>query len=136
MRHARLLLTFALFAFAFAFASHPASAQTRADAPACSGKLNIIRVSEIKPGMKDTFLKAVAAQQAWYKSRGTDDVITVEQTMEFQPTPHFVDNIYITTHTSTPNRANPPQDDGYKAFVALFNQSSTISKTYYTCQAK
>jgi hypothetical protein len=36
-----------------------------------------VSISEIKPGMMQKFLEAVAARQAWYKNAGTCDQITV-----------------------------------------------------------
>src|ERR1039457_819759 len=90
MRLSRLFLALTVFSASLnpAFCPTPAVAQ---QAPAfaqfpCSGKVNVIRISDIKPGMMDQFLKAVAAQQAWYKAAGTPDEIGVMRILERDPT--------------------------------------------------
>ena len=44
-----------------------------AQTPACDGNIVIVRVSEIKPGQMDTFMAAVAAHKAWYRTNGIKD---------------------------------------------------------------
>ncbi|HZL50109.1 MAG TPA: hypothetical protein VFC37_04085 [Terracidiphilus sp.] len=87
-----------------AFAPQQAAAQQTA-APAmssgCTGNVNIVRISEVKPGMMDKFLGAVAAQQAWYKNAGTPDEISVMRVMEQNPDTKawaLSDTQAITTH--------------------------------------
>ncbi len=94
--------------------------------------INIVRVSDIKPGMMDTFLKAVAAQKAWYKQAGTKDEISVMRIADMK-TGAYSETEAITTHTSMPNSTPAKHDAGYDAFVALFTQSSTIKTQYLTC---
>ncbi len=119
------------------FSAATASAQQASPVMACNGNMNVIRVSEIKPGMMPTFLKAVAAQTAWYKSKGSSDVIGVERVLEQNPSTksyQISETSVITTHIET--QKQPTQDDAYKAFVALFSSSSTIKTSYLTCLAK
>jgi hypothetical protein len=87
-----------------AFAPPPVAAQ-QAAAPGMSsgyaGNVNIVRISEVKPGMMDKFLGAVAAQQAWYKNAGTPDEISVMRVMEQNPDTKawtLSDTQAITTH--------------------------------------
>jgi hypothetical protein len=116
----------------------PAAAQqpsARPAMPACDGRLNIVRISEIKPGMMDKFLQAVAAQKAWYASKGVSDTIGVERVIDMK-TGTYSTSQAVTTHTSAPGSKQPAHDPAYDAFVALFADSSTIKSTYFTCQAK
>lgn len=137
MRLRNLLLPFAL-----TLAVHPglspaiAQAPTAAQGPIpCSGEIHIVRVSEIQPGKMDTFLKAAAAQQAWYKSKGTRDQIIVMRVMtqgsdkSWSPS----ETQALTDHISTTDPRNLAHDADYDAFVKLFADSSTIKSTYLTC---
>ena len=54
-------------------------------APDCKGTMSIVRVSDILPGKMDTFLKAAAGQQAWYKKAGTSDEIFVMRVLKQDP---------------------------------------------------
>jgi hypothetical protein len=103
--------------------------------PACEGNINIVRVSEIKPGMMDKFIEAVAAQKAWYKSKGAPDTIGVERIIDMK-TGTYSTTQAITTHISPPSAKQPAHDAGYDAFVALFSASSAITNSYLTCMAK
>lgn len=115
------------------------NAQPAIPANPCQGRLNIVRVSEIKPGMMDTFLQAVAAQQAWYKSAGTPDEITVMRVMERNAETRawaLSPTMALTTHVEPVSRTNgPAHDAGFDAFVALYKESSTIKTEYVTCMA-
>lgn len=104
-------------------------------APPCAGRINIVRVSEIKPGMMDAFDKAVAAQKAWYQSTGTQDEITVIHVFDTK-TGEYMKNEALTTHSQVPDSPRPKHDAGYDAFVALFNSSSTIKSSYVGCEQK
>lgn len=112
----------------FAVAQMPAT-------PSCSGRINIVRVSEIKPGMMDTFDKAVAAQKAWYQATGTQDEITIIHVFDTK-TGEYVKTEALTTHSQVPDSPRPKHDAGYDAFVALFNSSSTIKSSYVGCEQK
>ena len=139
MRLSRLLLALTVLSATLtpAFAQTPAATQPAAAPPLCTGSLNIVRVSDIKPGMMDKFLHAVAAQQAWYKAAGTSDVIQVMRIMERNPDTHvstFSETQVLTTHIEPATRAKGPDHDaGYDAFVAMFKDSSTIQSEYVTC---
>lgn len=138
MRLAPCLMAFAVFASTLVLSSTPAvaqQAQARPSLPACDGSYNIIRFSEIKPGMMDKFLEAVAAQKAWYKSKSTPDTIGVERIIDVK-TGAYSTTEAITTHVQPVDSKQPAHDDGYNAFVALFSASSTIKAAYYTCIAK
>lgn len=133
MRARSLLLPFALV-----LAIHPGLSPALAQAPAaipCSGSVHIVRVSEIQPGKMDTFLKAAAAQQAWYKSKGTQDQIVVMRVMTQSPdkTWSVSQTQALTDHISSTDPRNLAHDAGYDAFVKLFQDSSTIKTTYMTC---
>jgi hypothetical protein len=116
----------------------PAAAQQAPPSYPCNGNVNIVRISDIKPGMMDTFLKAIAAQQAWYKNAGTPDQIGVMRIMEQDPatkTWSISETQAITTHIMPTKRSGGPRPDqaGWDAFVKMFSDSSTIKTQYMTC---
>jgi len=88
--------------------------------------------------MMDAFLKAVAAQAAWYKSAGTTDQIGVMRILNQDPTSKAYtvsDTEAITTHIMPSKRSTGPRPDqaGWDAFVKMFSESSTIKTQYMTC---
>ena len=113
--------------------------QAPAAAPLCTGTMNIVRVSESKPGMMAKFMQAVAAQQAWYASKGTPDKIDVMRIMEQDSATKkwaFSETQALTNHIEPairPDGKGPAHDAGYDAFVALFRESSTIKNEYVSC---
>lgn len=136
-----LLFSLALVAaFTPALAPSPALAQQTNPLPACSGELHIVRVSEIKPGKMDTFLKATTDQQAWYKSKGGTDQIIVMKVMKQAADKSWAysDSEALTDHVEPADRkpGAMAHDAGYDAFVALFKDSSTIKTEYVTCGNK
>jgi hypothetical protein len=142
MRLSRLLLALTVFSASLSPALCPmpaAAQQAPAAAPIpCSGKLNVVRLSDIKPGMMDQFLKAVAAQQAWYQAAGTSDKIGVLRILEQDPTTKAwsaSETQAITTHIMSTQRPTGPRPDqaGWDAFVKMFADSSTIKTQYMTC---
>ena len=138
MRLATCLLAFAAFTSPFTLSSTPSAAQqstARPPLPACDGNYNIVRVSEIKPGMMDKFLQAVAAQKAWYQSKGSPDTITVERVIDTKAGTYSATEA-ITNHIQPPGSKQPAHDAGFDAFVALFGDSSTIKSSFVTCMAK
>jgi hypothetical protein len=138
MRLATCLLAFAAFTSPLFLSPTPSAAQqstARPPMPACDGNYNILRVSEIKPGMMDKFLQAVAAQKVWYQSKGTPDTISVERVIDMKAGTYSTTQA-ITNHISPPSSRQPPHDAGYDAFVALFTDSSTIKSSFVTCIAK
>jgi hypothetical protein len=143
VKHLLLALTVFSASLSPAFCPTPAAAQ-QAPAPSaplpCTGNVNIVRVSEIKPGMMSKFLQAAAAQQDWYKNAGTPDKIHVMRVMEQDPTTKaytLSETQALTTHSMPATRAkDPAHDAGFDAFVTLFKDSSTIKTTYMTCVAQ
>jgi hypothetical protein len=141
MHLARWIIAASAIAISFspAFAPVPAAAQQTAAASmssTCSGNVNIVRVSEVKPGMMDKFLGAVAAQQAWYQNAGTPDQISVMRLMVQNPDTKawtLSDTQAITTHIMPGRPKGLPHDAAWDAFVAMFQDSSTIKTQYVAC---
>jgi hypothetical protein len=142
MRLSHLFLALTVFSAPLIPALCPTPAvaqQAPAAAPIpCDGKLNVVRLSDIKPGMMDQFLKAVAAQQAWYKAAGTTDKIGVLRILVQDPATKAYtasETQAITTHIMPTQRATGPRPDqaGWDAFVKMFSDSSTIKTQYMTC---
>lgn len=139
MRYARLLIAASVLAFTLnpALAPTPAAAQPASAPFPCKTNINIVRVSEIKPGMMQKFLDAVAGQQAWYKSKGVSDQITVNRVLVQDPATKawsLSDTQAVTNHIEPASREHgPAHDDAYNAFVALFRDSSSIKTELITC---
>jgi hypothetical protein len=142
MRLSRLLLALTVFSASLnpAFCPTPAAAQQAPAASSpipCAGNVNIVRLSDIKPGMMDKFLQAAAAQKAWYKNAGLPDRIGVMRILKQDPTTKAwttSETQAITTHISPASgNSRPPQDAAWNAFVAMFSDSSTIKTQYMTC---
>lgn len=112
----------------------PTGAQRPASMPACDGGYNIVRASDIKPSKFETFLSAVSAQKAWYKKAGAADEISVLRVVD-PKTGAFSETEALTFHKQA-GANSPAHDAGYDAFVALFQQSSTIKAQYIACEAK
>jgi hypothetical protein len=140
MRLASCLFAFAVILSPSVLSPAPTAAQQPATRLAGDGTYNIVRVSEIKPGMMPKFLEAVAAQQAWYKKAGTPDQIAVMRIIDRNADTKvstYSETQAITTHTRPADAGTPPPHDaGYDAFVALYKDSSTIKSEYFTCMAK
>jgi hypothetical protein len=143
MRLSRLLLALTVFSASLnpAFCPTPAAAQQAPAASSpipCAGNVNIVRLSDIKPGMMDKFLQAAAAQKAWYKNAGLPDRIGVMRILKQDPTTKAwttSETQAITTHIMSPQRPTGPRPDqaGWDAFVKMFADSSTIKTQYMTC---
>ena len=124
-----------------AMAPMPISAQQPAASTmssTCHGSVNIVRLSEINPGKMETFLSAVAAQQAWYKNAGTADEISVMRVLEQNPTTKewtLSETQAITTHIIPAAPRKLAHDAAWDAFVALFKDSSTIKSELPGCIA-
>jgi hypothetical protein len=137
MRLATCLLAFAAFTSPLFLSPSPSAAQqtsARPPMPACAGSYNILRISEIKPGMMDKFLEAVAAQKAWYKSKGSPDTISVQRIIDMKSGTYSTTQA-VTDHIQPADSKQPSHDTGFDAFVALFSASSTIKSSYVTCMA-
>lgn len=137
MRLIRLFVAVAAFCLPLASFLAPASASAQATS-VCSGNLNIVRVSEIKPGMMAKFLEAVSAQQAWYKAAGGADEIKLLRVLDRSGDSMTVSETQaLTVHVEPAKREKMiPHDAGYAAFVAMFKESSTIKSEYITCAVK
>jgi hypothetical protein len=138
MRHDRLMPAVAVLSASLLLSLAPmaAAAQQAPTESACTGTINVIHVNEIKPGMLDEFLIAVAKQQAWYKNAGTPDQIQVMSVMTRDPATRafYISNQEaITAHIEPAIRKEPVHDAAYDAFVAMYNESSTVKSTYVTC---
>ena len=139
----RLLLSLMVFAATLnpAFCPTPAAAQApAASSPLpCSGSVNIVRISEIKPGMMPKFLQAVAAQAAWYKNAGMPDQIGMMRIMQQDATTKkwsLSETQAMTTHIIPAGGKAPTHDAAWDAFVAMFSDSSTIKTSYMACMAQ
>ncbi len=110
----------------------PASAM-----PACDGVYNIVRLSEITPdGSIDKFMAAVAAHQAWYTSHGLSDVILAARILVRDPktsTFSYSDTQIQTYHYSKPGGPRMPHDAAWDAYVKLYDATSTIKETTFSC---
>ena len=142
MRLASCLFAFAAILSPLVLSSTPAAAQQPTTHVTCNGNYNHVRISEIKPGMMQKFLEAVAAHQAWYKNAGTPDQITVMRIIDRNPdtkATSYSETQAMTFHIEPADRTQGPPHDhdaGYDAFVALYKESSTIKSEYVTCMAK
>ncbi len=144
MQLSRLLLAFTVLSASFTpvLCPTPAAAQQapapRAPLP-CAGSVNIVRISDIKPGMMPKFLQAVAAQQAWYKKAGMPDQIGVMRIMDQDATTKAYmtsETQAITTHIIPSSGPSiPAHDAAWDAFVAMFSDSSVIKIQYMACIA-
>jgi hypothetical protein len=137
MRLATCLLAFAAFISPLYLSTTSKAQQNaaRPPMPACDGSYNVVRISDIKPGMMDKFLGAVAAQKAWYKSKGSADTISVERIIDMK-SGTYSSTQALTNRIQSVDSKQPTHDAGYDAFVALFSESSTIKSAYWTCMAK
>ena len=133
MRYASCLIACVLLTSA---APSPAAALQRPAPPACAGVIDIVRVSTVKPGKMDTFLKAVEAQTAWYKQQGTTDEISVIRLVDTK-TGGYSDTEVMTSHTEPDGQEGKRAPNaGYEAFVALFRASSDIQQQFIGCKQK
>jgi hypothetical protein len=138
MRIAPVLLAFSLFASTFTLAQTAATKAAPSPSPACNDSYNVIRVSEIKPGMMTTFMQAVAGHQAWYAAAGAPDKIVAMRVIDRDPATKaqsYSETQVVTSHVEPVTRAQPlpTQGDSYQAFVSLYKQSSTIKSEFHTC---
>ena len=102
----------------------------------CTTYVDVVRLSELKPGMLPKFYEAVALQQAWYRKAGDPDVIEIRRVTQRDPVSRefkISTTQIVTSHIEPALRKEPVHDAGYDAFVALFNQSATIKFEYRTC---
>ena len=141
MRAFRSLIAIAvLFApcipqFAPAFAVAQQAASDNEPLP-CSTNVDVVRLSEIKPGKMPKFFEAVALQQAWYRKSGGNDTIQIKRVTQKDPATGLYkisETQVVTSHIEPAVRKQPVHDADYDEFVALFNESCTIKFEYRTC---
>jgi hypothetical protein len=140
MRALRLLIALALFVSlipVLASASAVAQQATGDYAPLpCTTYVDVVRLSELKPGMMAKFYEAVALQQAWYRKAGGPDIIEIRRVTQRDPATReykISETQIVTSHIEPALRKEPAHDAGFDAFVALFNESCTIKLEYRTC---
>ena len=110
--------------------------------PACDGHVAIVRVSEIKPGGMAGFLAAVKAHKAWYRKNGvkTDDFLVSRVIVKDQKTGewNYSDSEVVTYHINPPedNAKLPRNDDGWKAYVKMYNDVSTVKSITLSCMPR
>jgi hypothetical protein len=108
------------------------------DAPLpCTGNIEVVRLSDIKPGMMLKFFEAVALQQAWYKKMGTPDQIEIKRVVEYDSASksYMISETQAVTSHLEPAMRNKelPHDADYDQFVALYKDSANIKSEYRTC---
>jgi hypothetical protein len=138
MRALRSLIALALFVALIPMLAARAIAQATGDyAPLpCTTYVDVVRLSEIKPGMLAKFYQAVALQQAWYRKAGGPDTIEVRRVTQRDPVTReykISETQIVTSHIEPALRKEPVHDAGYDMFVGLFNESCTIKLEYRTC---
>lgn len=102
-------------------------------APPCNGRFATVRVSEIKPGQRAVFEKAVADHSAWYAARNSP-VRTYLAPVLAQGRAAFDPNVAMTITVYGRTPAQPPQQDAaYSAFVAAYRASSTMRSETRVC---
>jgi hypothetical protein len=115
-------------------------ASAQAMFPPCDGQYVTVRVSKLKPGGTTAgFMKAVADQEAWYRSKG----ITKNSQLAgkvFTTTGGkgaYQDGALLTIHMNAPDSGlTPPSDAAYAAFVKEFRDNSDIVSETRACLAK
>lgn len=126
--------TFALVLLGTLAVSSAAFGQTL---PECNGHYEVIRMDAIKPGKWDAFRKAVADHQAWYKAHGLSDRIVLARVLVPGLSPAFSADTAMTIHIESPGTDAAVEkglhDAGWKAFVAEYQDSSTLTQTTIVC---
>jgi hypothetical protein len=113
-----------------------------AAADVCSkGQVAVVRVSTLKsPASRPAFDKAVSDQIAWYRSHGitSNKIVTAEVIDLSTGTPMASTKDVMTIHYDPPAAMGkqPAVDDGYKAFVKEFRDSSDITTEKTVCLPK
>jgi hypothetical protein len=129
----KLLLTLALAVF-------PALLSAQSAPLACDGRMATVRISEIAAtGTPAGFLAAVAAQKAWYESKGVADEIFVSRIVVRDEKPRaqsYSEKQFMTFHIRASSAPGPTHDGGYDAFVKLFRENSDIKSEYNVCMPK
>ncbi len=100
----------------------------------CPGKMAAIRVSEIKPGKEAIAEKAVADHRAWYVKRNMPTTVERLQVLKMVPgSGPALDASKMMTITTYASIQRPGDDDEWKAFVAEYNDSTTMVSEMRVC---
>ena len=120
-----------------ALAVSPAMLSAQSAPLACDGRMAIVRISEITAtGTPTGFLAAVAAQKAWYQSKGVADEIFVSRIVvrdEKTRAQSYSEKQFMTFHIRVGSSPGPAHDEGYDSFVKLFRENSDIKSEYNVC---
>jgi hypothetical protein len=126
----------AVAALAGAFVALPALANE--PSTLCRGQIAVVRVSMLTPnGTRAAFDRAVADQQAWYRSHGfsqnsltTSAVIARNpQTREWAAAPREI----VTMHINPPPISAIRTDAAWNAFVAAFKANAQVVSEKTIC---
>jgi hypothetical protein len=103
-----------------------------------SGQLAIIRISTLKStGSRAGFDKAVQDQIAWYRGKGvtTNKIVEADVIDYAGGKPMVSTKEVVSIHYNPPAASGkqPAQDDGYKAFVKEFRDTSDITTEKFAC---
>lgn len=123
-----------LLAVAMAAAT-PVLAQAPAAAPRCSGEVQVVRTSKLKPGATVAdFEKVVAQHMAWYRSHGyTQNSQRVGRVMTPQG---FAEDQVVTVHVNAPGVPRDKRDAGWDAFVVGYRAVSDVTAESLVCFPK
>jgi hypothetical protein len=112
-----------------------AAAQAQTPAAQCPSGTQawVVRTSKVKPGQEAAFEKALADQQAWYRSKGIA-TNAFKAGPVADPKTGVDPTLRMTVHINAPVK-RPPNDAAWDAFVAEFRASSDIVTQTYACLA-
>lgn len=112
-----------------------AQAPVPAPAPRCSGEVQVVRLSKLKPGATIAdFEKVVAQHMAWYRSHGyTHNTQRVGRVIT--PQGLAADQVF-TLHVNAPGVPRDKRDAGWEAFVAAYRAVSDIVTENTICFPK
>jgi len=112
-------------------------AQPSTQPPACGGAYEVVRLSTIKPGKMQLFLKAVHDHQAWYADHGLKDHILVGRILSTEADASgFSPTSALTVHTDLSQMAPPahaPDDAAWNAYTAEYKASSDVTTMDVVC---
>ena len=110
--------------------------------PACSGDVDIVRISTIKPGAMQGFMAAVAAHKAWYRSHGFNDNVIVAARVivrdEKTKALSYSETEVVTQHLRPPGpeKTASKHDAAWDAYVKQYRDTSDLKSEYTTCMPK
>lgn len=108
--------------------------------PPCTGDYTTVRVSIIKPGKMDLFMRAVAAHKAWYRNHGfKDNIIVSARVIDRDPqsgAAKYSETEVVSLHINAPNTRGVKHEADWDAYVEMYRDSSDIKTTYSVCMPK